>query len=206
MSRGLPWKFIFAGVLASAATGFLVFEQAVSSSSGSSFEPVSAVQNMAALQDPSTLVLASSLPVGLTKLPDATLPDSTAVHALLSEGTYTAYAWIDGGRVCAQDSNGNGGCLSQFVEPVAWNIGDPDELGSGAPLQVTGQVPDQVVGVDVIVNGVSHAAFIKNNALYYQLSDPTVYPDEIQGFVVRYSDGSSEKLAHDVVLPSSLKN
>lgn len=162
--------------------------------------------NMSALRDPATSVLPNAVPAALANLPGDVAPGAGAAHALLTKGAYAAYAWAAGNsRVCGQDTYGNGGCFTTFEAPFLWTVADPDKLGSGAPIYVTGFVPDNVTAMSIVVNGVSHPALVSHNAVYYELPDASLYPAAVQAFRVRFADGSEQVMAHESVLPASLK-
>ena len=174
---------------------------AISHASG----PLPARGQMAALNNPGTVVADAARPTAFAGLPADVAPAAGATHRLLAANGITIYAWAHGSSgVCSQDNHGNGGCLSAFGQPISYIIADPDTLRSGAPVYVTGIVRDDVRSVDVIVNGAAAPARIQNNALYYELRDSTRGPDAIQAFHVTLSDGSHVTLAHDGALPSSL--
>lgn len=91
------------------------------------------------------------------------------------------------GRVCMIFTSGPvGGCFATFggLSPVPF-------LLSGSPVEVFGLVPDNVTDVDVVVNGVAHAAQVQTNAFFYQLADSADFPEALS---VTYRDGASARV------------
>lgn len=98
------------------------------------------------------------------------------------------------GAVCYFADRAGAGCVASFDDlpsRIAWFAGDPDKLGAGEPASVGGIVPDDVVGIQVVVDGIPHDATLENNAFFYRLEDSAAWPGELD---VTYADGR-----HDVV-------
>ena len=100
-------------------------------------------------------------------------------------------------EVCYVLSLGPATCVSVFsgTNAVGWTVSDPDAVGSGSPLMVYGIAPDSVGEVDVVVDGSSHPATLKNNAFFYQLANGSELPSAITAINVSYSDGASTTIS-----------
>jgi hypothetical protein len=101
----------------------------------------------------------------------------------------------EGGKVCYTISLGPAGCHDSFATgPLAWGEYDPDALGSGVPISVYGLARDDVVGVDVVVDGKRQRARLARNAFFYTLNDAAAHPTRL---IARLRGGGE----HAVVVP-----
>jgi hypothetical protein len=132
-------------------------------------------------------------------IPSDFAPANGQVHKLLMHGSTSLFAWSDGKRICHTSTDGIGGCFSNFVDSFNYTLNDPDELGSGQPLVVSGFVPDGVVGVDVTVQGMTYAADVKNNAVYFALPSAAQLPSAVEAFTVQFANGGTKVIPHDAI-------
>jgi len=93
------------------------------------------------------------------------------------------------GRVCSGLSGYSSGCTDGFRDI----LGDiTTTFGSGV---VWGLAPNQVVAIDVVVDGVSHSARLENNAYFFEGGNP-------QQLIVYFKDGTRKTVSYPT-LPSS---
>jgi hypothetical protein len=142
-----------------------------------------------------------SIPAAAQGLPGDVAPTAGTVRALIANAgasNVSIYAWPlgDGNRVCKSTSFGSGGCFNEFLEGEYFNVteSDRDRLGSGMPLLVWGVVPDEVVGVTVMVLGKPHAALVRNNAVLFEMPDNSLSYTAIGSFVVELADGTTQEI------------
>jgi hypothetical protein len=67
---------------------------------------------------------------------------------------------------------------------------------------VFGLAPDDVTGVEVIVDGVAHAAIFGNNAYFYE--SPGNCAESVEGLIVHYADGSAARVGAPSANPLGL--
>jgi hypothetical protein len=98
------------------------------------------------------------------------------------------------GAVChvilAPPTEAGGGCAADFTpaSPVGLTVFDPDATDGGKPVVVGGVAPDDVVSIQVVVDGRRHRVVLERNAYLYQLAASRAYP---QALVVGYADGTT---------------
>jgi hypothetical protein len=182
-------------------------ERTAATDFASSDEPGSAVAaglparaSMSGVANGATL---PSIPAAMRGLPDDVAPTEGTVRTLVSDAganNVSIYAWPlgDGNRVCLSTSYGSGGCFNEFREGEYFNVteSDPDRVGAGIPLLVWGVVPDDVVGVTVMVLGKPHTALVRNNAVLFEMPDSTLPHSAIGSFVVQLADGTEQVIAN----------
>lgn len=97
------------------------------------------------------------------------------------------------GRVCAGLTGFSAGCLEGLPDtlPVTAVSADPDANGTGEAPLVWGIAKDDVVAVDVVVNGKAQPALLARNAYFFQLADAALPDRAIEGLIVRLSNGST---------------
>jgi hypothetical protein len=138
---------------------------------------------MAALRDAENLAV---IPAELQNLPPDVAPTADRVH-LLKGGIY---AWVDGSKVCSQDANGNGGCFTDFKRACNCRVADPDGLGSGKAVVVTGLVPDGTESIEIISAVGRRVVPITGNSFSFSFEQTDLLPWNVTGANVRMSDGS----------------
>ncbi len=88
------------------------------------------------------------------------------------------------GGICAVFDRWGGGCLGTppFTRerPVSVDRVDPDGLGRGTPLTVSGLAPNNVVAVEVLVRETAYAATLRNNAFFFEMPSTSVQPDALR--------------------------
>jgi hypothetical protein len=201
-------RFAAVGMLIAASAVLVsVFVFGAGAANTGAWDPnASAQSEVGALQNPATNAGVSSLPSAIGSVGADVAPAPGSVHLLFDADGVSLYAWPYGSsRVCRLDTNGNAGCIASFALPFSYTIADPDYLGKGSPTYVLGLVPDGVTSVDVVVDGKSQPAQVKNNVAYYRLEDASTYPDAIQAFEVTFADGTTQTIQHDITLPRSVK-
>jgi hypothetical protein len=75
------------------------------------------------------------------------------------------------GRTCYALEGGPQSCHHRFTleQPVGVTIYDPDGFNRGVPMGMFGLVPNNVVAVDIVVDGRSYAARLGENAYFLEL-------------------------------------
>lgn len=93
-----------------------------------------------------------------------------------------------GGVCIALTTHGAIGCLNSFKSGAgfAWDVRDPDRLGTDDPVIVDGLVPGGVASVAIQVNGKLERAAVGNDGFFYELESSRDWPEAIK---VRYMDG-----------------
>lgn len=191
------WNVISVSAASLAAAGLILTLPAM----GSNKPP--AVSQVSALSSASTAVSASSVPQSITELmanvpgPNAGQgsPIHTAIHRLMSsvDGSQTdIYAYpTTSGSVCviASDVVPVGTCVEHF-DRKAMPIGADIYVERGRAPTLFAVVPDDCVGVDVIVNGEARQGILANSAVFYQAEAGTA-PSAITGVVAHFQDGTS---------------
>ncbi len=190
------------GVLVAAGSAASAY--AISRTSRAALPPAQSL--VSSLADSATVVATSALPASFANIPTDSAPAAGSVHRLIAAPNGGAlYAWADrANRVCDQDSNGNGGCLGAFTNPISYFISDPDGLRTGSAPYVIGLAQDGVSSVSVSVDGKYSPAELKNNAFYLELPNASLTTEDVNGFRVTLADGSTETISHDGLLPPGL--
>jgi hypothetical protein len=114
----------------------------------------------------------------------------------LGAGAAKLYAWpTSEGWVCWAWDAGAGSCAPDFahgrVRASMMGI-DPDELGVGVPGVIVGIVPDDVVAVHVVVDGVEYPAILGGNGFFYELPTPKCSPKSFDSVWLTFRDGHRE--------------
>jgi hypothetical protein len=129
-------------------------------------------------------------------LGDPIADESRLLLSGLGVGKTSLYAWpTTTGAVCWAWDDGAGACAHDFArgETRAIYMGiDPDDEGVGAPGNLLGVVPDDVVAVDVQVRGEQQAAVVQGNGFFYELPDGSCTNWAFESFTVRYRNGSAD--------------
>lgn len=88
------------------------------------------------------------------------------------------------GGICAVFDRWGGGCLGSppftHERPISIDRVDLDGLGRGVPMSVSGLAPNNVVGVEVLVDGEVYAATLRSNAYFFEMPTAEVQPDAVQ--------------------------
>ncbi|HEX7168595.1 MAG TPA: hypothetical protein VF230_16560 [Acidimicrobiales bacterium] len=139
----------------------------------------------------------TATPRAIANLPADVAPHEGTVRELvtgLGRGNIAVYAWPSAdGRVCFQTSLGSGGCQTNFFGDASLGVSDPDRVGAGLPAYVWGFVSDAVSSVNVVVDGKSRRASIRNNVAFLELAEHE-YPDVIEFFTVRLKGGTVQTI------------
>lgn len=139
----------------------------------------------------------TATPNALANLPADVAPMAGTVRELaagLGRGQIAVYAWPSGGgRICFQTSLGSGGCQTDFFGDASLGVSDPDRVGAGLPAYVWGFVSDAVASVNVVVDGQSRPAAIRNNVAFLELADGE-HPSVIERFTVNLKGGSVQTI------------
>jgi hypothetical protein len=114
----------------------------------------------------------------------------------LGAGEAKLYAWpTSEGWVCWAWDAGAGSCAPDFahgrVRASMMGI-DPDELGVGVPGVLVGVVPDDVVAVNVIVDGVEYPAILGGNGFFYELPTAKCSSRSFDSIWLTFRDGSRD--------------
>jgi hypothetical protein len=177
---------------------------------GGASDPVPAVKEMSVFSQPRTEadVLPSELSYrlkGHEGCPDAHLPvgcpgdplpeESRLLLSGLGVRSMSLYAWpTTKGWVCWAWAEGAGGCLRDFADGktrVAFMGIDPDDGGIGYPGTLVGVVPDDVKAAQVQVDGVTQAAIVEGNGVFYELPDGSCTNWAFESLAATYRDGTS---------------
>ena len=191
MKRITFLTLVVASASAAAVAGILSGSGGASGTATGRVAGLTAAANVGALNSTDTLV--PVVPSSLSTLPSDVRPDLGSVHRL----GFGTLAWRTGGRVCHQDTLGGGGCFDRFPTTGAIMIVDPDLLGEGEPLKVTGIVSDSVTSLTIVARGAEYPARIVDNSVFVDLPDATIKPWEIEGWLATFADGHTEFAAHD---------
>lgn len=104
------------------------------------------------------------------------------------------------GRICAGVTDLTAGCLSGLPGGMAVTT----EYGGGyrdeGPI-VWGIARDDVVDVNVLVNGKTYPAIIAKNAYFFQVPDISLPTSAIQAIQVRLADGTVQRIPITVPTP-----
>lgn len=154
-----------------------------------------AIHGMSAMTKPETRML--TVPALVSRLPGDMAARPGTVRRLLSgvgKSRFSLYAWpgANGESVCYVSTGAGGGCFAEFLGPFNISITDFDQLGSGAPIIVSGPVRDDVVGVEIVVEGRSYQALVRNNVAFLELPDATSQPSDVERVTVTLNDGTTE--------------
>jgi hypothetical protein len=97
------------------------------------------------------------------------------------------------GRVCSGLTGFSSGCLEGLPDtvPITATAADPDGDRVGDPALVWGVTTNDVESVDVIVNGVAHAAVTGRNTYFYELSDPSLLSSSITAVIAHLGNGAA---------------
>jgi hypothetical protein len=125
---------------------------------------------------------------------------SDQVHRLMTGAGVNGvdlYAFpTDKGAVClvVTEAASPGICAERFDHnaPIAFGV----YSGVDAPTTLVGIVPDSVVRVDVVWQGVAHRVRLSNNVIFFQSSDPALADQDaplngIQALVIHYRGGAT---------------
>jgi hypothetical protein len=194
-------RLILVGLAVSfAASALIVVIPAVGSSPPSAESQVGALTGGSLSQALATDSVPSGISGTMAMLPGADAdqgsPVSSDVHELMSglgldhAGLY-AYPTTSG-SVCvvATEPVPVGTCVDTFDQPTT-PIAVDVYSEVGVPPSVMGIAPNDVTGVEVVVNGVDEPATVSDNGVYYQAPAGTS-ADAITGVVAEYADGTSE--------------
>lgn len=156
--------------------------------------PLRAIEGMSALSQAKTRM--ATVPDLARRVAPAT---PGTVHRLLSNvglSGFTLYAWRQPGSdsVCYVSTTAGGGCFAEFIGPFNISVTDYDRLGSGAPVTVSGPVRDDVVAIEVVVDGVKHYAVVENNAAFFEVPDSTALPSDIDRVTAKLRNGKTENV------------
>jgi len=156
-----------------------------------------AVHGMSAMNKATTRVVAT--PALVSRLPGEMAARPGTVHRLLSgvgKSRFSLYAWpgANGESVCYVSTGAGGGCFAEFLGPFNISITDFDQLGSGAPLVVSGPVRDDVVGVEIIIEGQAYTALVRNNVAFFEAPDARSQPTDVERVTVMLKDGGTEDM------------
>lgn len=168
-----------------------------------------AAQDLAALQVPrrssdslgeTEARVASSLLDGQTAVTESARPGAlvTGDSRLLLSGLgaqrarFYAFPTSKGG-VCYVITAGPASCAREVSRssPVVGQY-DPDRVGAGTPMALYGLLPNEAVGVDIVVAGEARRAVVGRNAFFYQLSPSD--PAGASAIVIKFRDGTSDAL------------
>lgn len=142
-----------------------------------------AAENIAALARRDNVV---PIPLELRNLAIEERPSTGDLHLLSG----SIYAWQAGGRVCTQDGSGNGGCFVKFRAACNCTVADPDGVGRGKPVYVSGIVPDGVRSIAIVANSIKTKVAIDENSFSYSFDDATIKPWDVTGAEIVSEDGS----------------
>ena len=148
-----------------------------------------------AMSKPETAL--SSVPARVARQVAHTNGTAKSVRRLLAsvgDAQTSFYMWPGGGEsVCYTSTGaGGGGCFAKFIGPFNITIADRHLLGTGDSLQVSGPVRADVVGVEVVVDGKSHPALVRNQVAFFEAPDPSSLPDDVERVTVTLEDGTKE--------------
>lgn len=177
------------------AAALLLANQAPAGQRDVAVGQVPAAAGMSALRRAETIIpvtpqLVAGLPADMQASPGT-------VHRLVSglgQGTFSLYAWRRGNtdRVCYVSTSAGGGCFGKWLGPFNVSFTDRDRIGSGEPAVVSGLVRDDVVGVQIFVEGESYQAMVRNNVAFFELPDASLSPDAVERVTVTLTDGTTE--------------
>jgi hypothetical protein len=125
------------------------------------------------------------------------LDQSRLLLASMGSSDISLYAFpSEKGGICVAFDRWGGGCLGTPLftreRPIDVSRTDPDGLGGGMPLVVSGLAPNNVVAVDVLVGDKAYAATLRNNAFFLEMPSAAVQPDGVR---VTFRGGATTAIA-----------
>jgi hypothetical protein len=124
----------------------------------------------------------------------AHLSDSRLLLSDLGSDNAGFWAYPTGkGWVC-QVVSFAGGCVDDFSHFEGRVSVGVAQAQSGDPVSVFGLAPNDVTGVEVVLDGVAHPAMFGNNAYFYESPGPGNCGESVEGLIVHYADGSAARV------------
>jgi hypothetical protein len=134
------------------------------------------------------------------------LDQSRRLLAGMGSAGVSLYAFpSERGGICAVFDRWGGGCLGAPAftpdRPISVDLIDPDGPGGALPAVVAGLVPDNVVGVQVLVGDKTYEAVVKNHAYFLELPSANDRPQAVRAL---FSGGELATVALPSTLPPAL--
>jgi hypothetical protein len=186
-------KIITFVTLAAAVVGIgaTVFHAQSASATSSAFVPVSAVENLAALNTTPE----ATLPAVVNRVPTDLRPVVANVYAVGGGGSI----WRHQDGVCTVMASGAGGCFTTFDKPVVLYLtGTESHAGVYEAGRVEGILPNSIKALQLeLSNGASVSAPVSNNGFDVALPADV----GIAGYQVTLADGKTASYSDPVGVP-----